>query len=159
MVILMFFGGLMFFEESFNLVTEPLRVIDLDGEMVPTNRLVLDTICFYTFILMNLFNMINCRIVEDQEFNPLKNIHLNLGFVVILAFDIAITELMLMAGTFGLGSALIGTAPLTIGQRILCWILGALSVGVNVGLKKIPKKHFEFMKKVVDLEKQPESSD
>lgn len=52
MVILMYFGGLMFFEESFNLVL----LEKYDESFNPTNRLILDTICFHTFILMNLFN-------------------------------------------------------------------------------------------------------
>lgn len=51
MVILMYFGHLMFFEESFNLVTTPKRI---NGE--PTDRLKLDTMLFHTFILMSLFN-------------------------------------------------------------------------------------------------------
>ena len=156
MTVLMYFGGLMFFEESFNLITTPLRV-QVDGEYVATNRLVLDTICFYTFILMNLFNMINCRIIEDQEFNPLKNICNNLMFWVIFALDIGITELMLFAGDFDLGSALIGTAPLSFWQRFTCWVLGALSIGVNLGLKKIPKQHLDFMRRNINLEKQPDS--
>lgn len=60
MIFLMYFGNLIFFEESFNLIYTPLR--SPEGE--PTKRLVLDTICFHTFILMNLFNMINCRVVD-----------------------------------------------------------------------------------------------
>ena len=53
MLVLMYFGGFIFFEHSFNLVYEPLR--DTDTKL-PTHRLVLDTICFHTFILMNMFN-------------------------------------------------------------------------------------------------------
>jgi len=63
MMVLMYFGGLIFFD-GFNLVTTPLRR-EVEGIYIATDRLVLDTICFHTFILMNMFNMINCRIVED----------------------------------------------------------------------------------------------
>jgi hypothetical protein len=51
MLFLMYFGGLVFFEKPFNLITEPRR---RDG--VATDRLVLDTICFHTFMLMSFFN-------------------------------------------------------------------------------------------------------
>ena len=73
-------------------------------------------------------------------------------FWFIFAFDIAITELMLLAGNFELGSVLIGTAPLTFWKRFTCWVLGALSLGLNVGLKKIPAEKLDFMKTNVNLE-------
>ena len=70
MLILMYFGGFIFFEHAFNLVYEPLR----DESGMPTHRLVLDTILFHTFILMNLFNQINCRVVDDDEINVCKTL-------------------------------------------------------------------------------------
>ena len=61
MLILMYFGVFMFFDETFNIILTPLRKSDLTA----TNRLVLNTICFHTFILMNLFNQI-----KKQTFEP-----------------------------------------------------------------------------------------
>jgi len=58
MLILIFFGSLIFFHNSFNLITTPIRD-PVSAEA--TDRLKLNTILFYTFILMNLFNQINCR--------------------------------------------------------------------------------------------------
>lgn len=55
MTVLMYAGPAMFCDEAFNLVTEPPR---------SEGRKVVDTICFHTFILMTLFNQINCRVVE-----------------------------------------------------------------------------------------------
>jgi hypothetical protein len=52
MVVLSYFGGYIFFDEPFNLIFTDMR--DQDGN--PTSRMVLDTIMFHTFILMNLFN-------------------------------------------------------------------------------------------------------
>lgn len=52
MIILMYFGQFIFFKKSFNLIMEKKR--DKDG--LPTDRLILDTMIFHTFILMNLFN-------------------------------------------------------------------------------------------------------
>ena len=56
MVILMYFGGLMFDYgegvESVNLIASKLRKDD----MTPEPRLILDTMLFHTFILINLFN-------------------------------------------------------------------------------------------------------
>lgn len=53
MVILMYFGGMMFFNDSVNLITLPIRD---PTTQEPTNRMKLNTILFNTFILMNLFN-------------------------------------------------------------------------------------------------------
>lgn len=79
----MYFGNLMFFEESFNLVTEP----NVNDKLEPTNRLRLDTIIFNTFILMNLFNQINCRIVDSDdksEMNIFKGLFTHLTFIAVL---------------------------------------------------------------------------
>ena len=58
MLTLMYFGSLMFFTKDFDLVTEPPR---------SKERLTLNTIMFFTFILMNLFNTFNCRILDSSE--------------------------------------------------------------------------------------------
>lgn len=72
MTFLMYFGGLIFFTEAFNLVHAPPKDdANPDSEDIINkwneNRMKLDTICFNTFILMNLFNSINCRLVDTKE--------------------------------------------------------------------------------------------
>jgi len=61
MLALMYFGQMMFFEESFNLVTEKLRYAEANEELGisendPTNKMRHHTMIFHTFVLMNLFN-------------------------------------------------------------------------------------------------------
>ena len=91
MVFLMYFGVFIFFDETFNLVTTPPRVkIEETGVMEITNRLTLDTICFHTFILMNIFNSINCRVVDANEINIFKTLFNNPMFFVIFAFEIGV---------------------------------------------------------------------
>lgn len=55
MMILMYAGPAMFCDEPYNLVLEDAR---------SQKRKTVDTICFHTFILMTLFNQINCRVVD-----------------------------------------------------------------------------------------------
>ena len=113
MIILMYFGGLIFFEESVNLITAELR----NEDMSPKPRLVLDTLLFHTYILMNLFNAINCRVVDPEEKNVFKTILNNPLFWLITGIEVAVQLGMLFIGSFnGLGSILIGTAPLTTGM-------------------------------------------
>jgi magnesium-transporting ATPase (P-type) len=63
MLFLMFVGQTIFFngegqQGAFNLINPGDRAED---------RKKLDTICFHVFILMNLFNMINCRVLDTAE--------------------------------------------------------------------------------------------
>jgi len=85
MICLMFFGGLIFFEETPNLIYTPLRD---PSTLRGTERLILDTICFHTFVLMNLFNMINCRIVDKDEINIFKTLFNNIYFWIVFIIEI-----------------------------------------------------------------------
>ena len=85
-MILMYFGGLILFEKSINLIFDPLR--NNDGS--PSDRLKLDSIIFNTFVLMNLFNQINCRVVLGNEANVFKTIFNNIWFWFIIFFELGV---------------------------------------------------------------------
>jgi magnesium-transporting ATPase (P-type) len=139
MIFLMYFGGLVFFTESFNLITTD----DQD-----TKRKTLNTICFHSFILMNLFNSINCRIVDTKEateLNIFKTLFNNLTFWIVLGIEVFIQHMMLNSGEWlPFLSAIFGTVKLTEGQNYTCWTLGALSLVVNLAIKQIPIDYFAF---------------
>lgn len=145
MIFLMYFGHMIFFEESFNLVTERLR----DENGIPTNRMSLNTMCFHTFILMNWFNTINCRVLDDS--NVFKTLLNNWYLWVIMGVEMFLQLMMVKAGYSDLGSALLGTAPMSTVMIVVCWIFGAFTLVVNIGLKKIPIAKFEFAA-AIDLE-------
>lgn len=138
----MFLGGLMLFKEDRpNLITTPLR----DG-MNGTNRLILDTFIFHVFMLMNLFNAINCRVIAMGELNVFKTIHHNLTFIAVLVLELLFQQWMVNCGSqsFTIQSAFLGTGELTIAMDVVAWVLGAFSLIIGVFAKKIPTKHFEF---------------
>lgn len=83
---LSYFGTLIFFDQSFNIVTEPL----LDDKYNPTSRMTMNTIIFHTFILMNLFNQINCRVVDDSEMNVFKSLFNNFFFWLVMGLEMAL---------------------------------------------------------------------
>jgi P-type Ca2+ transporter type 2C len=147
MLFLMYAGPFVMFPESFNPATTPMR----NEDSTPTNRLVLDTICFHTFILMNLFNQINCRVVDAQEINVFATLFNNPIFFVVLGFEFFVQNLMVKAGNSPFFSTMIGTAPMTQGQTWTCWGLGIMSLVVNVMLKQIPLENFAFIR-YIDLE-------
>jgi len=140
MMILMYLGGLIFFDETVNLIRTPLRNLDGSG----TDRLKLDTICFHTFILMNMFNMINCRSVEPYDINVFKTLLNNKFFWFIFIGEIVVQQFMIYGGGSSiLSSVLLGTAELSVPMQITCWCLGAFSLVVNIVLKQIPIDRFE----------------
>ena len=73
-------------------------------------------------------------------------------FWAVIIFEFAVTSLMVNAGNSELGSALLGTTGLTTNQQIICWGLGAFSLVVNLGIKKIPMNIFIHLSNVIDLE-------
>lgn len=54
--------------------------------MIQTGKMDLNTLCFNTFLLMNIFNMMNCR-VNTNEINIFANLFNNMYFWVIVAFE------------------------------------------------------------------------
>ena len=107
MVILMYFGGLMFFTEPLDLISLPIR--DLKTQE-PTDRMKLNTILFYTFILMNLFNKINCKAATLEKSVLMSN----KIFWVILIAEFGVQTLLLIVGTTDLGQALLGITSIEI---------------------------------------------
>lgn len=77
MLVLYFFVDNMWGIEYDN--TQPLF---LDG--VPTTKGTVYTMLFHSFVLMHLFNEINCRKVGATEFNVFHNITANLYFIAVV---------------------------------------------------------------------------
>jgi hypothetical protein len=149
MLIFMYFGEMMMFKTSFNLVTAPER----DQETgVPLDPLVLQTMQFYIFVLMNLFNQFNCRIVEEDKFNIFSGLITNYFFIFVVAFEFFLTFVMVDIGATTIGSSLIGTADLNGVDHVVCWCVGASTLLWGAILKKIPLGKFESIEEHINLE-------
>jgi magnesium-transporting ATPase (P-type) len=153
LVILMYFGGLMFFDEPFNLISTPLR----DAQQKPTDRMRLNTMCFHTFFLMNWFNAFNCRVIDKDDINIFRSICNNPMFWIVLALEMAVQSVMIKAGHSTLGSALLGTAPMSPLMLTVCWVFAVLTLVMNVIIKQIPAEKFIFVERL-DLEGTGKSS-
>lgn len=146
LMVLMYAGQVMFFDETFNIVTTPPR---LDG--VATNKLVLNTLCFNSYMLMNIFNMINCR-VNTNDINIFTNIFNNMYFWIIFAFEIAVQIGFLWFSKNELLGVLLNCATQTLPMVLTAWILGVLILPLRAAFTKfIPPAAFKFMEKI-DLE-------
>merc|ERR1712166_1411494 len=151
MMIFMYFGEMMFFKDSFNLVTAPLRNEATDE---PLDPLTLDTIQFYTFILMNLFNQFNCRIVVDDTYNVFSGLWRNYFFILVVGFEFFLTWLMVDIGATTIGSSLIGTANLTPMMHLVVWCVGGSTLIWGAILKKIPAEKFDKIALKISLEEE-----
>lgn len=140
-LILMYFGHMMFFEKSFNLITEVLR----DDNNEATDKMRLHTMIFHCFVLMNLFNQINSRVILGAEKNVFKTLCNNPFFWIIFCFEMGLQCYMVhvLAG-YRLGSALLQITTITKGQTITCWCLGAGTLIVHVLMKFIPIEKFAW---------------
>jgi len=135
MFILIFFGSIIFFGNSFNIVTEPIRD-PLTHE--PTDRLKLNTILFYSFILMNLFNQINSRNLNEHNINVFDKIWTNQIFIIVILTEFIISMYIVKSGESSILSKITGTAPISHNQHIVCWCLGISVLFVNIAIKNIP---------------------
>jgi len=59
---------------------------------------------------------------------------------------------MVRFGNSELGSALLGTAPLTTNQVITCWVLGFSTLIINPLVKQVPMPFFYYVGLKMDLE-------
>lgn len=147
------------FDESPDLVKWELNDKTEEQHADDRKRLTLDTMIFHTFILMNLFNQINCRIIDPDSINIFKTLspfHHTLFWLVFI-FELAVQQAMIHFCENGLLSKILGAAPLSAGMQITAWSLGAFSLIVNVGLKKIPLEPFAKIFNYIDLESEKET--
>jgi magnesium-transporting ATPase (P-type) len=107
-LILMYAGHAMFFDEPFNLITEKMRYDESDPENGivandPTNKMVLHTFIFHTFVLMSLFNQVNCRLIYEDDLNIFRTMFNNSWFWLVFIFEMLLQNYMIyMAPTYQL---------------------------------------------------------
>ena len=152
MLILLFLGPLMF-GISYNLITTPLRNDEADGG-APTYKLQHNTLMFQTFMMMNLFNMFNCRKLgseQDPMFNVFEGIHRNWWFLIVFLAEINLQ--FLMVGYSGSGK-LFMTTPITLGMHLTAFFLGLGSLAVAAIVKKTPNKWLEMFPQLNESEEE-----
>jgi magnesium-transporting ATPase (P-type) len=107
----MYFGTLMFFEDSYNLITEDLRH---PKSKLPTKKMKMDTMIFHTTVLMTLFNQINCRVIDPSEKNVFKTLFNNVYFWLIFAFEMIIQNYIVHVPEESTLSKILGMCPLSL---------------------------------------------
>jgi len=95
------------------------------------------TIVFNTFVFMQVVNFVNARKLKTSEVNVFEGFFNNPMF---LAIEITIFVMQILF--VELGGKAIRTAPLSAGQYLACFLIGAFSLVIGVIIKKIPTSYF-----------------
>ena len=96
------------------------------------------TYVFNTFVIMQLFNMINCRKIGKRDFNVFESLFHNWYFVLILAFCFG-AQYMLVNCFNGI----VSTVPLNRSEWGACITVGATPLLISAILKLTPESWVE----------------
>jgi len=107
---------------------------------VPTNKFILDTMIFNTFVFLQVFNEFNARIVTTG-LNVFAGVFKNGIFVSIIVVTVILQALIVE-----FGGAFVETHPLTAPQWAVCVLLGFLSVPLGFLQRLLPVDSFSFSK-------------
>jgi len=95
------------------------------------------TLVFNSFVFMQIVNFVNARKLKTSEVNVFEGFFNNPMF---LAIEITIFVMQILF--VELGGKAIKTAPLSVGQYLVCFLIGAFSLVVGFVIKKIPATYF-----------------
>jgi len=149
MLVLLFAGPSMF-GIGYNLIKTPLY--NADG--TPSYHLQHNTLMFQTFMMMNLFNMFNCRVLESKgepQWNVLDGIWRNWWFLIIWFAELNMQIFMVGYADFGM---IFQTTPLTLGMHITALVLGLGSIGVAAIVKKTPEDLLKYFPELNESEEE-----
>ncbi|PIA13438.1 calcium-translocating P-type ATPase [Coemansia reversa NRRL 1564] len=94
---------------------------------------VLRTTVFNSFVFLQVFNQINCRRIQPDEFNVFANIQNDSGFLLVQLFIIAAQWLIV-----SYGGVAFSTVPLSLSQWAGSLFIGLLSLPVGLLIRMLP---------------------
>ncbi len=95
------------------------------------------TIVFNAFVFMQIVNFINARKLKTSEVNVFEGFFNNPMFL-----GIEVTIFVMQILFVELGGRAIKTAPLSAGQYLACFLIGAFSLIIGFIIKKVPASYF-----------------
>lgn len=128
--------------------TDRCPVNDSTGERPDTceektfaeNKKIHLTIIFTTFVFLQFFNAINCRVIGANEYNIFKQIHKSIPFILVLAIIFAVQY---ATCEFGLFQFIFETAQISGEQFGQCVLTGATVLIAALALKLSPAEWVE----------------
>jgi magnesium-transporting ATPase (P-type) len=149
MLILMYFGTLMFFNDETLYPLGPFNLYEEEEKSNASRRDKNNTTIFHTFFLMNWFNILNCRLINNSDINPFKDFCSNWIMWAVMAIEMALQTLLLWFGAEGsIGNTIFGTSEMDWTMHLTAWCFGSFVLAWNVIIKKIPADKFAFFLKL-----------
>jgi magnesium-transporting ATPase (P-type) len=155
-MIILLYGGPAMFGIKYDLINTDFYVTSNNPllEGTPTNKLVHYTFLFNTFMMMNLFNELNCRKLGVQEYNIFERFFNNKLFLLIICAQFAAQWFIVAIGTFGgpgeIGATVFRTTPLPFTMVLASVLFGCGSLIVASIFKATPPAWLEKIKVEVD---------
>ena len=117
-------------------------VLDLDGKEKTT-------FFFHAFVLLQVFNEINCRKLKASELNVFKGIS-NQPIFNIIFFGTIVAQLLLVQ----FGGDPIGCSPLSIKEHVLCFLIGASTLPAALAFKIVPTLYRKRWRRTEEIPEQ-----
>ena len=111
------------------------------------NKKIHLTIIFTTFVFLQFFNAINCRVIGADEYNIFKKPFNSIPFLVVL---LVIFGVQFSACEFGLGRFIFETAQINGEQFGQCFLTGATVLIAALALKLSPAEWVERLPVQID---------
>ncbi|KAI8802205.1 PMCA-type calcium-translocating P-type ATPase [Cladochytrium replicatum] len=108
-------------------------------EIARNQYAVLRTVVFNTFVLLQMFNQINCRQI-DHNLNIFKGIHKNPYFISIF-FGVMFIQIIIVE----FGANVFNTVPINGVQWAVCIVIGFLSIPLGLIIRLIPDEAISFL--------------
>ena len=107
-------------------------------------------------MLMNIINMINCRVVSEHEDNVFRTIPDSRLFCMIFLLELGVQNAFvwlahIQEGPFKVFGVILGTADMPWEAHLSAWIFGLFVLAIRPATNKIPIDRFFFMD-AIDLE-------
>jgi magnesium-transporting ATPase (P-type) len=138
---------------EYSLISTPLYIDRTDTTQGgATYRLQHYTFLFQTFMLMNLFNMVNCRVLPSQQdpcFNVFRNLTANWWFWIIFLFELNFQYFLVGYDSLGY---VFTTTPLTLTMHLAALGFGIGSLVIGALVKLTSGEWAENLPKVKEVE-------
>mmetsp|Transcript_22246 Transcript_22246/g.16680 ORF Transcript_22246/g.16680 Transcript_22246/m.16680 type:complete len:234 (+) Transcript_22246:1222-1923(+) len=159
-LVLFLYAGPAMFHMRYNRYDTPWTISAENDNIgnVPSNQPYHMTFMFNLFMMMSLFNQINCR--KLTEVNVFSNIFNNWLFLIIIAAEFALQWLIVQLGLFSpVFAGIFMTTPLPFTMWVTCLLIGASTLGVSAGLKYMPPQYLERFNIPLSEEKMEDDDD
>ena len=162
LLVMLFKGGELFnvdYKQSDPFYPTAEQIIDNPGrgwvEQEPTNKVLMYTIVFQTFVFMQLFNQLNSRKLGEKDYNIFADFFNNWMFIIITIITFAVQMVIVEYG-----GRYMRAYPLTWEQNAYCMAIGAFSLIVGLLLKLVPGDWFAWIKlEAREGEEEPPAAD